>query len=99
MGVVSIAFAVSIGSRACFFLPAGFFAVCFLALIAVRLTFDFAFLDVACFAASLRAGLAFALPRFELFFRAATRFFALAIAISLDIPEVWCALSATDSPL
>jgi hypothetical protein len=41
--------------------------------------------------------LAFALPRVEPFFRAATRFFALAIAISLGIPEAWCALSATDS--
>src|SRR5262245_8976998 len=68
---------VSTGSSACFFLGAGFFV-----LIAARWTSDFAFFGVACFAAILRAGLAVALPRFELFLRAATRFFALAMAIS-----------------
>src|SRR5258708_6616531 len=62
----------------CFFLAADFFA-----LIAARWTLELAFFGVACFAAILRAGLAFALPRFELFLPAATRFFALAIAISL----------------
>jgi hypothetical protein len=40
------------------------------------------FLGVARFAANLRAGLVLTLPRFELFLRAATRFFALAMAIS-----------------
>ena len=48
-------------------------------------TLDFAFLDVVCFAAFLRAGLALALPRFDLLLRAATRFFALAIAVPYDV--------------
>jgi hypothetical protein len=39
---------------------------------------DFAFFGVMRFAAFLRAGLTLALPRFELFLRVATRFFALA---------------------
>jgi hypothetical protein len=33
----------------------------------------------------LRVGLALALPRFELFLRVATRFFALAIAVSGEV--------------
>ena len=60
-----------------FFLAAGFFA-----LTPARWTLDFAFFGVACFAAILRASLALALPRFDLFLRAATRFFAWAMAIS-----------------
>jgi hypothetical protein len=40
---------------------------------------DFAFFGAVRFAASLRAGSALALPRFELFLRVATRFFALAL--------------------
>ena len=60
-----------------FFSAAGFFA-----LMPARRTVDFAFFGVARFAANLRAGLALTLPRFELFLRAATRFFALAMAIS-----------------
>jgi hypothetical protein len=46
---------------------------------------DFAFFGVARFAALLRPGLALALPRFELFFRVATRFFALAMAASCEL--------------
>jgi hypothetical protein len=46
---------------------------------------DFAFFGVVRFAAVLRAGLALALPRFELFLRGATRFFALAIAVSCEV--------------
>src|SRR5262249_29202530 len=60
-----------------FFLAADFFA-----LMPARWTLDFAFFGVACFAAILRAGLVLALPRFKLFLRAATRFFALPMAIS-----------------
>jgi hypothetical protein len=60
-----------------FFSAAGFFA-----LMPARRALDFAFFGVARFAANLRAGLALTLPRFELFLRAATRFFALAMAIS-----------------
>jgi len=62
-----------------FLLTAGFFA-----LAPPRCTLDYAFFSVACFAAILCAGFAFALPRFELFLRAATRFFALAMAISFE---------------
>jgi hypothetical protein len=60
-----------------------FLATGFVALMPARRTLDFAFFGVACFAAILRAGLALGLPRFEPFLRAATRFFALAMAISL----------------
>ena len=63
----------------CFFLVADFGVV-----LPAR-SLDFAFLDVVCFAAFLRAGLALALPRFELFLRAATRFFALAIAVPCEV--------------
>ena len=52
-----------------------FLATGFVALLPARRILDFAFFGVACFAAILRAGLALALPRFELFLRAATRFF------------------------
>jgi hypothetical protein len=38
-----------------------------------------------CLAAFLRAGLALALPRLELFFRVATRFFVLAMAVSCEL--------------
>jgi hypothetical protein len=69
---------VSTDRSACFFLGAGF-----LVLIPARWALDFTSFRVACFATILRAGLAFALPRFELFLRAATRFFALAMSISL----------------
>ena len=58
-----------------FFLATGFVAV-----LTARPTLDFAFVGAARFAAFLRAGFALALPRFELFF--ATRFFALAMAVS-----------------
>ena len=37
------------------------------------------------FAAFLRAGLALVLPRFELFLRVATRFFALAMSVSCEV--------------
>src|SRR5437016_994285 len=53
----------------------------FFAFMPARRTLDFAFFGVACFAANLHAGF-FAVLRFELFLRAATRFFALAMAIS-----------------
>jgi hypothetical protein len=42
-----------------------------------RRTLDFAFFGVVRSAAVLRAGLALAWPRFELFLRVATRFFAM----------------------
>src|SRR6266404_8024825 len=58
----------------------------FFALMPARRTLDFAFFGVTCFAANLRAGLAFAVLRFKLFLRAATRFFALAMAISCNMP-------------
>jgi hypothetical protein len=45
-----------------------------------RRTLDFAFFGVVRSAAVLRAGLALALPRFELFLRVATRFFAMAVS-------------------
>jgi hypothetical protein len=63
-----------------FFLAAGF-----VVLMPARRTLDFAFFGIARFAAFLRAGLALALPRFELFLRAATRFFALAMAVSCEV--------------
>lgn len=47
---------------------------------------DFAVFDGARFVAFLRAGLALALPRFELFLRGATPFRALAMVISCKIP-------------
>ena len=78
---ISITCLLSAVSGGCFFLAAGF-----VALMPVRRILDFAFFGVACFAAILRAGLALALPRFELFLRAATRFFALAMAI---LPEAY----------
>jgi hypothetical protein len=43
------------------------------------------FFGVARFAALLRAGLALAFPRFEAFLRVATRFFALAMAVSCEV--------------
>jgi hypothetical protein len=81
-----------------------FLATGFVALMPARRILDFAFFGVACFAAILRAGLALALPRFELFLRAATRFFALAMSISPEAggrhrPNVsHVALSPSDSP-
>ena len=57
-----------------FFLTAGFRAP-----VLARRTLDFAFFGAVRFVAVLRAGLALALPRFELFLRAAIRFFALAM--------------------
>jgi hypothetical protein len=68
-----------------FFLAAGF-----VALMPARRTLDFALFGVARPAVFLRAGLALALPRFELFLRAATRFFALAMAVSCEV----CRLSS-----
>jgi len=64
-----------------FFLAAGL-----VALVPARRTLDFALFGVARLAVFLPAGLALALPRFELFLRAATRFFALAMAASCEIP-------------
>jgi hypothetical protein len=43
------------------------------------------FWGVVRFAAFMRAGLALALPRFELFLRVATRFFALAMAVPCEV--------------
>ena len=63
-----------------FFLTAGFGAP-----LPARRTLDFACFGVVRFAAFLRAGLALALPRFELFLRVATRFFALAMAVSCEV--------------
>ena len=60
-----------------FFSAAGFFA-----LMPARRALDIAFFGVARLAANFRAGLALTLPVFELFLRAATRFFALAKARS-----------------
>jgi hypothetical protein len=59
-----------------------FLATGFVALIPARPRLDAAVFGAARFAAFLSAGLALALPRFELFLRAATRFFALAMAVS-----------------
>lgn len=56
-----------------------FFAVFFAAVFAGR------FFGAARFAAFLRKGLALAFPRFEAFLRVATRFFALAMAISREM--------------
>jgi hypothetical protein len=64
----------------CFLLALGFGA-----LLPTRRTFDFALFGVERFAAFLRAGLALVLPRFQLFLRAATPFFDLAIAISCEV--------------
>jgi hypothetical protein len=63
-----------------FFLTPGFGAP-----LPARWTLDFAFFSVARFAALLRPGLALALPRFELFLRVATRFFALAMAAPSEV--------------
>jgi hypothetical protein len=57
-------------------------AAAFFARRPTRRTLDFTFFSVTCLAANLRAGLALALPRFQLFLRSATRFFALATALS-----------------
>jgi hypothetical protein len=63
-----------------FFLTPGFGAP-----LPARRTLDFASFGVARFAALLRPGLALALPRFELFLRVATRFFALAMAALCEV--------------
>jgi hypothetical protein len=70
-------FAVVFGGR--FFL-----AVDFRAPLPACRTLDFAFFGVVRFIAFLRAGLALALPRFELFLRIAIRFFALTMAVSCE---------------
>ena len=62
-----------------------FFAMGFAAPLIARRTLDFAFFGVVRFAAFLRAGLALALPRFELFLRATIRFFALAMAVFCEV--------------
>jgi hypothetical protein len=67
------------------FLAAVFGGRCFLAMgfgapLPARRTSDFAFFGVVRSAAVLRAGLALAWPRFELFLRVATRFFAMAVS-------------------
>ena len=72
------------------FLAAIFDGRCFLAMgfaapLTARRTLDFAFFGVVRFVAFLRAGLALALPRFELFLRVATRFFALAMIVPCEI--------------
>ena len=71
------------------FLAAIFDGRCFLAMgfaapLTARWTLDFAFFGVVRFAAFLRAGSALALPRFELFLRVATRFFALAMIVPCE---------------
>jgi len=83
MGVVSTGIAATCTVSTVF---GGYFllAADLFALVPMRCTWDFAFFGVARFAAILRAGLVLALPRFDLFLRAATRFFALAMAISFD---------------
>jgi hypothetical protein len=53
----------------------------FAAPLTARRTLDFALFGVVRFVAFLRAGLALALPRFELFLRVTTRFFALAMIV------------------
>ena len=97
---ISITCLLSAVSGGRFFLATGF-----VALMPARRILDFAFFGIACFAAILRAGLALALPRFELFLRAATRFFTLAMAISLEacgrhghLNASHVALSPSDSP-
>jgi hypothetical protein len=97
---ISITCLLSAVSGGRFFLATGF-----VALMPARRILDFTFFGVACFAAILRAGLALALARFELFLRAATRFFALAMAISLEacgrhghLNASHLALSPSDSP-
>jgi len=68
------------------FLAAIFDGRCFLVIgFAAPLTFDFVCFGFVCLAAFLRAGLALALPRLELFFRVATRFFVLAMAVSCEL--------------
>jgi hypothetical protein len=71
------------------FLAAIFDGRCFLAMgfaapLTARWTLDFAFFGVLPFAAFLRAGSALGLPRFELFLRVATRFFALAMIVPCE---------------
>jgi hypothetical protein len=71
------------------FLAAIFDGCCFLAMgfaapLTARWTLDFAFFGVLPFAAFLRAGSALGLPRFELFLRVATRFFALAMIVPCE---------------
>ena len=60
-------------------------ATTFVVLFAARRTFGFAPLRAARFADFLSAGLARTLPRFKFFLRAATRFFALAMAVSYQV--------------
>jgi len=68
------------------FLAATFDGRCFLAMgFAASLTLDFACFGFVRFAAFLRAGLALALPRLELFLRVATRFFALAMVVTCEV--------------
>jgi hypothetical protein len=71
------------------FLAAIFDGRCFLAMgfaapPTARRTLDFGFFGVVRFVAFLRAGLALAWPRFELFLRVATRFFALAMIVPCE---------------
>jgi hypothetical protein len=83
------------------FLAAVFGGRCFLATgfgppLPARRTLDFARFGVVRFAAFLRAGLALALPRFELFLRVATRFFALAMAVSCEVCRRQANLEASE---
>src|SRR3974390_935417 len=88
----------SIVSGGRFFLAGDFFA-----LMPARRTLVFVFFGVVRLAVILRAGLALDLPRLELFLRAATRFFAFAMAISREIMlparQRYVALFRNDSPL
>src|SRR6516165_8370342 len=88
----------SIVSGGRFFLAGDFFV-----LMPALWTLDFVFFGVGCFVAILLAGLVLALPRFELFLRTATRFFAFAMAISCEIMlparQRYVALFRNDSPL
>ena len=65
------------------FLAADFGRGFFLGALIFARTLDLDFLGAARFVAFLRAGLALALPRFELFLRAVTRFVALAMGCLL----------------
>ena len=60
-----------------------FLAMGFAARLTARRTLDFAFFGAVRLAAFLRAGLALASPRFELFLRVATRFFAIAVPFEI----------------
>jgi hypothetical protein len=64
--------------------------------LSARRTLDFAFFVAVRFAAFLRAGFELTLPRFEFFLRVATRFFALAMAISCEVCRLQAILEASE---